>query len=270
MMMKNLKLWTVALVLLTGFVATSCLGDDDENDTTVRTNIGKLYSSYGGYLLKTTDGYSVTPSPNSVASALANGVDLSQYAGEVLYFAYDLSGATVDEVAKTATNVNFTGCMSLSNPVEVVYGTEADGLPNDSVGNTPIISLEHNGEKPQMMFDDVTLYVPANYIMERMENHVTLVYYTDEPADNTDDVMRLHLRYNSTGNELSTSVTSLEYYNYNLYYYLKFFDLSEAVRVFQGRNGTAPSSIQIVVQENPYSTDLDDERTAEKVYTVTR
>lgn len=272
--MKHLKvcnLWAVALALLTGFAFASCLGDDDDNETAVRTAIGKLYSTYGSYQFKTSDGYTITPSYSSVASAQANGVDLSDYAGQVLYFAYDLSTATVDETAKTATDVNFTGCMSLSNRVEVVYGTVADGLANDSIANAPIISLSDNGDKPSFMFDDVTLYLPADYTMSKVENSLTLVYYTDEPEDNG-DVMRLHLRYRSTGNALNGTVTSYEYYSYNLYYYVKFYDLTRAFSVYRNKNGypSNPSTIQIVTCENPYSLDLDDNQTAEKVYTVAR
>lgn len=260
----------VALTLLTGVSMTSCLGSDD-NETTVRTGIGKLYTTYGSYSFRTTDGYTITPSYNSVASALANGVDLSKYSGEVLYFAYDLADATVDETAKTATNVNFTGCMSLSNTVEVVYGTAADELPNDSTENMPIISLESNGDKPMFMFDDVTLFLPANYTMTKMESYLTLVYYTDEPKDN-DGVMRLHLRYNSKGSALSSLVTSYEYYSYNLFFYLKFYDLTNAFNAYRGKHGLSsnPTSIQIVTKENTYGTDLDDSQTMEKVYTVSK
>lgn len=268
--MRHLKFLMFALMLTMGFSLASCLDSDDDNAGSTGTAIGKLHYHFAGsYYFQTADGCTITPSYSSVSTALSNGTDLSQFVGQVLYFGYDTTDATWDETQTTLSNVNFTGCVPLSHPVEVVYGTAADQALNDSIENTPVISLSSYGDSPAFMFDQFTLYIPANYVMAKTENYLTLVYYTDEPEDN-DGVMRLHLRYNSTGTTLTTTVSSYEYYAYNLSFYLNFFDLTEAFQAYMAQNGLSsyPTTVEIVANENPYSLNLDDSQTAERVYTV--
>lgn len=269
--MKQVKFLMVALTLLMGVSLTSCLNSGG-SDNTLQLRVGKVYSTYGSYYFKTSDGYTITPTYASVASALADGLDLSKYVGTVIYFAIDIADATIDETAKTITDAVFSGCQTLTNTTEVVRGTAADKAANDSIGNTPIISLAPNAyESPSFMFDNYTLYLPTNYIIAKRENYVSLVYYTDEPEDNG-DVLRVHLRYNSKGSTLSSSATSYEYFVYQQpYFYLKFFDMSKIFTAYMAQKGGAaayPTKFQIVTHENAYSTNLEDSQTQEKVYTV--
>lgn len=270
--MKQFKFLMVAFSLLMGVSLTSCLNSSG-TDSTTRYAIGKVYSSLGSYYFKTADGYTITPTYASISSALASGNDLSKYVGEVVFFVYDAADATVDAASKTISDVKYGGCASLNNAVEVVNGTpdDTDKAINDSIENTPIISLAGtNDDKPAFYFDNYTLYLPANYTMAKTENYVSLVYYTEEEADN-DGVVRLHLRYNSKGSTVSPSITSYNYYVQTQlpYFYVKFYDLSNVFAAYnQGAGATYPTKVEIVAKENPYSTDLEDAQTAEKIYTV--
>lgn len=265
--MKHLKFLTIACTLLASISLTSCLDSDSDNDSIVNTAIGKLYYTYSP-ILKTTNGYTITFSPSSLSTALGNGVDLYDYAGEVLYVGYKTSTATIDETAKTISNAEFTGGLKLSHPVEVVYGTAADQLSNDSTATTPIISLKNGSDAPAFMIDNYTLFLPANYTIAQEKNYLTLVYYTEEPEDNNGDIMRLHLRYSSTGSSIGGTVNSYDYTAYNLSYYMTFYDLTNAFQAFMLQNGSYPATVQIVTKENPYSLDLEDSGTTENVYTV--
>lgn len=266
--MKQLKFLMAALLMVMGVTLSSCL-DSDSGDSTSRVGIGKVYSNYGSYSFKDLQGYTIIPTYASVASQLSNGNDLSKYVGDVVYFGYDIASATTDESAKTVTDVTFNGCFSLNSPVEVVEGTATDKAPNDSIENTPIISLKNGYDVPGFVFDNHTLYLPTNYTMTNAENYISLVYYTDE-EENNDDSLCLHLRYNSKGNKVSSPITSKDYTYYNLAYYMNYFDLSDVFYAHMSKhNLTAfPTKIKVLTKENSYSTSLDDDQTKENTYII--
>lgn len=267
--MKKLNLLVVALTLIMGVSFTSCLNSNSD-DTDSYAALAKLYSTYAGYSLKTSDGYTLYPTYASISSLEANGGDLSALVGDVVYVQYSLSDASVtDETSKTVTEVALNYLFSMNRPVEVIYGEASDNAANDSVANAAIYSMNYQGNNPQFIFDQSTVLLPIQHTVTTSHNYLTLVYYTDEPEDNG-DVLRLHLRYAQKGNDIGYSTTSYDLATYNLSFYSYFFDLSYAFNVYMMQNGAPawPTKVEIVAQQNEFSTSLDDASTVEKVYTV--
>lgn len=270
--MKQLKFLMVALTLLMGVSLTSCLNSDSDYVQQIPI-IAKVYNTYGSYTFKTNDGYTITPTMASVSACETAGIKLSEMAGKIAYIIYTADGLVLNETTKTLDGVTLVGALSLDNKVAVVPGKEIDKLPQDSIANSPILSLEANNGKPMFM-DATSILLPVHYTVKKNENYVTLVYYTDEPEDNG-DVLRLHLRLNTKGKDTGYSYTSYDYSN-NGYIglYLKAYDLTSVFMTYLQKKGMTPSAanypkkIEIVTQENSYSTDLTDSQTKEKVYTV--
>ena len=266
--MKQLKLLMLsALMLLMGVSFTSCL-DSDNDYVPTKSMYGKLYSSYGSYYFKLNNGYTITPSYASVAAIEANGTKLSTFDGHLVYFIYTAEGLEPNETTKTLDGVTLQGLITLDNTVQVVGGKEEDALPQDSIATSPIITMEYGQSKPEF-WDATTLLLPVQFSVKKAENYVTLVYYTDEEADNG-DILRLHLRLNAKGNALTSNYTSYEYASEGGYLgmYLRAYNLDDVFRIYMSKKGMGayPTQVQIVAQVNSYSTEMTEAQ--EKVYTV--
>lgn len=265
----------VAFTLLMGISLTSCLNSDNDYVQQIPV-IAKVQSSMFGYTFKTSDGYSITPTAASVASCESAGYKLSALEGKVSYILYTADGLELNETNKTLDGVTLLGAISLDNAAELVQGTKADKLHNDSIENTPIISLEDNNMKPYF-FDNTTIMLPVQYIVKKSSNFVSLVYYAGDEEDNG-DVLRLHLRYNATGKDVNSTATSYEYYSQAgaVGLYLRAYDLENIFVSYLHKKGLTPSpvnyptTIEIVANVNSYSTDLTDNQTEEKVFVVTK
>ena len=266
--MKQLKLLMLsALMLLMGVSFTSCLDSDNDYVQTISA-YGKLYSSYGSYYFRLNNGYTITPSYASVAAIEANGTKLSTFDGQLVYFLYTAEGLVPNETTKTLDGVTLQGLITLDNTVQVVGGKEEDALPQDSIATSPIITMEYEQSKPEF-WDATTLLLPVQFSVKKAENYVTLVYYTDEEADNG-DILRLHLRLNAKGKALTTNYTSYEYASQGGYLgmYLRAYNLDDVFRIYMSKKGMGayPTQVQIVTQVNSYSTEMTEAQ--EKVYTV--
>lgn len=263
-----MKFMMVALTLLMGLTMTSCL-DSESNDAEQFGAVAKLQGTMFYYTFHTTDGWTITLSDASIAKLEANGVTLGQFSGEVVYFVYDTAIATRDEVAKTIKDVNLLSITPLNNPVEIVYGEMPESsyserrADNDSIGNTPIITLQFdNGEKPSFIFDPSTLYLPSNYYISKIENYMTLVYYRDVQGEH-EDGPTLYLRYHSKGN--AYGATTAAYDTGIAYYFLKFYDLTQVLFEYETAYGT-PSKVYVKTQESEAEVGL--ELATEKEYVV--
>lgn len=265
--MKQTKFLLIAFALLAGISLTSCLDSNDDYEQSY-TAIVKVNGGLGAYSFKTADGSIITPSLASISSLEASGAKLSEMVGKVAYIIYTTEAATVDEVNKRVDNATLKGGVALNETVEVVNGTEADHLPNDSTTNAPIITLNYQSQLKPCFVDETSILLPIQYTLTKHQNYFTLVYHTEEPEDNN-GTMRLHLRYHSTGKSMSptTSYTYLGYGYIPLFY--KAYDLTYAFMAYMQRNGLSsyPTKIEIVTKESEYSTELGTD-TQTNTYTV--
>lgn len=272
--MKQIKFLMMALIM--GVVMTSCL-DSDDSSTSQNAAIGKLVGSYGSMYLTTTDGYKIYFSYESISTALANGIDLNNYVGQVLYCVYDTSSAVLDEANKSLSDAAILQFSSLSNPTGVVY-TDVPTEPwnvdaaTDSIGNAAIIELSDNVyEKPSFPFssDSYTLFLPVNYNILYSGSSVyyhslSLIYYPEEVTE--EGTLNLYLRYHTTAPEGSEMIKSSS--TYNPYYMYKYYDLREVFSAYRAQNGTSPTKVVIKYYSNSYNTEIKDSQSSEQSYTV--
>ncbi len=269
---KKIKFLAIAFTLILGISFTSCLNSD--NDTTAtRQYFAKVSSSYGYYYFQTADGVTITPTTASIANWEAtNKVQLSSYVGQFVFVVvtWDTSLVTVPDNSTSITGVDFGGLLPFDGTAEIV---DNKGASNDSISNAAIISLESSssGMKPYF-FDATTLILPVDYYMNAKYHYFTLVYYPEEQVNG--GPLTLYLRHNNMGDS-GTSTSSLDYANQSYYNYgylrllYKDFDLSRVFQAYEEKTGaSAPTKVNVVTVENPYSISLSDSQTAQKTYTV--
>ena len=267
MKMAKFKIWMVALTLIMGVSFTSCMNSD--NDTTrYGGTLAKVYSMYGvNYYFKTADGLTITPTSGSVAEIEARGFKFSEVEGEVVQIAYqwDSSVLEIPDNATEVSGVTLTGILSIDSPVEIV---DNPGASNDSISDTPIISLKKEASSiytyEPYYFDRTTLILPINYYLQTKPHSFTLVYYPNEEI--TDGIIKLYLRHKKSGDNMTPgSPTSWDYaVNGSSYLYWRSFNLQNILY-------SASSSLDkviVVAEENPSSVDLKDTSTKTNEYTV--
>lgn len=265
--MAKFKIWMVALTLIMGVSFTSCMNSD--NDTTIyRGALAKVYSMYGmSYYFKTAEGITITPTATSVAELEARGFKFSEVEGQVVQIAYqwDSSVLEIPDNATKIEGVALTGIISLDSQVEVV---DEPGAANDSISDTPIISLKKEVSSTfayePYYFDTNTLMLPINYYIQTKPHSFTLVYYPNE--ETTDGTIKLYLRHKKSGDNMNAgSPTSFDYaYNGSTYLYYRSFNLQ---KIAYSTNGSLDKVI-IVAEENANSVELDDDNTKTNEYTV--
>lgn len=266
--MKQLKFLMVAFTLLMGISLTSCL-DSDSDPYSYGYGYAKVVNSYGATYFTMGKDITITPSSGSVATLLANGIDISKMTNHVVYITYRWDPALINITTETKDlqGVDLMGALDLNNRSEIV---EEKGAANDSVNTAPIISLtsSQSSEVKPIFYDATTLLIPANYYMYSKIHYLTLKYYPNEETE--DNKLRLYLHHNAKGDE-STSATSTNYAQQGYLGFLqKAYDLTGIfARYALKHGGTRPTTLEIVTLENPYSVKLDDAQTKEKVYTVT-
>ena len=265
--MAKFKIWMVALTLIMGVSFTSCMNSD--NDTTMhRGALAKVYSMYGmSYYFKTAEGITITPTATSVAELEARGFKFSEVEGQVVQISYqwDSSVLEIPDNATKIEGVALTGIVSLDSQVEVV---DEPGAANDSISDTPIISLKKEVSSTfayePYYFDTNTLMLPINYYIQTKPHSFTLVYYPNE--ETTDGTIKLYLRHRKSGDNMNTgSPTSFDYaYNGSTYLYYRSFNLQ---KIAYSTSGSLDKVI-VVAEENSSSVDLKDTSTKTNEYTV--
>ncbi len=267
MKMAKFKIWMVALTLIMGVSLSSCMNSDDDT-TRSRGALAKVYSMYGmNYYFKTVDGITITPTATSVAELEARGFKFSEVEGQVVQIAYqwDSSVLEIPDNATKIEGVALTGIVSLDSQVEVV---DEPGAANDSISDTPIISLKKEVSSTfayePYYFDTNTLMLPINYYIQTKPHSFTLVYYPNE--ETTDGTIKLYLRHKKSGDNMTTgSPTSFDYaYNGSTYLYYRSFNLQ---KIAYSTSGSLDKVI-IVAEENANSVELDDNNTKTNEYTV--
>lgn len=267
MKMAKFKIWMVALTLIMGVSFTSCMNSD--NDTTrYGGTLAKVYSMYGmNYYFKTADGLTITPTATSVAELEARGFKFSEVEGQVVQISYqwDSSVLEIPDNATKIEGVTLTGIISLDSQVEVV---DEPGAANDSISDTPIISLKKEASSnftyEPYYFDTNTLMLPINYYIQTKPHSFTLVYYPNEEM--SDGIIKLYLRHKKSGDNMTTSSpTSWDYaLNGSTYLYYRSFNLQ---KIAYSTSGSLDKVI-IVAEENANSVELDDNNTKTNEYTV--
>lgn len=233
--MKKIKFLSLALILVLGVLTTSCLNSSNSSqDGGVGGGMVKVYESYNstsGIVMQSSDGYMIYPTAQSVASLSAQGKNLSQLVGKVVYALYSVEAIGVDENTKVLSDVTLINYYELNEKLNVIDATRAEALLNPDVygnveGNAAIISMTVGEDKPVLMFDQYTLMLPINHWMKKTENELTLNYFKNDIEEQ--GVLTLYLSYNEgSTNSSSATYTSLELYGYGyrgLYTY--FYDLT--------------------------------------------
>lgn len=261
--MAKFKIWMVALTLIMGVSLSSCF--DSDNDTNeYGARIAKVNSIYGmSYYFETLDGLTITPTASSIAALENNGFKFSEVDGKMVYITYQWDTAVL-EIPNNATKiegVTLSGIASLDSPVEIVYER---GAENDSISDTPIITMKYdNTEVKPYFFDRSTLVLPINYFIQSYSHSFTLVYYPNE--ETVDGNVKLYLRHKKgRDNMTSSSPTSwdqLLYYNLP-HIFWRSFDL----RSLQGY--VSLDKVIVEADENNFSVDLKDNNTKTNQYTV--
>lgn len=262
--MKHLKLLMAALAMMMGLTMTSCLESDDEYKQTY-TAVAKLNGNYGTYQFVTPDGFTITPSLASISSFEGNNGSLLTHVGKVFLVYYTLAdGQTIDENTTSVSEVKLEGLMPIDRPVEVV---EEEGDMNDSINNTPIITLKYSEELKPAFFDRSTLYLCVNYYMENVTHDMTLMYYPNRMEYTDMPTFYLHHDKN-TDNILAPQSTS--YYwasaGYFSFFYMTF-DISDALYRYNMDNGASgmAQKVRVVAYENGAGIDMETAKTAEYI-----
>lgn len=265
--MAKLKIWMVALTLIMGVSLTSCMNSDNDN-TGYGGALAKVYSMYGlNYYFKTAEGLTITPTATSVAELEARGFKFSEVEGKVVQIAYqwDSSVLEIPDNATKIEGVTLIGISSLDSQVEVV---DEPGAVNDSISDTPIITLKKEASSTYTYepyyFDENTLILPINYYIRTKPHSFTLVYYPNE--ETTDGIIKLYLRHRKSGDNMTaSSPTSWDYaLNNSTYLYYRSFNLQKIMY----STSVSLNKVIIVAEENANSVDLKDSNTQTKEYTV--
>ena len=270
--MKQFKFLAFALTMMMGLVMTSCLNSDDptsEGDVGGMVKVVESFYSTSGVALLTIDGYTIIPTVSSVASLSTNGKNITEMVGKVVFALYSTENATVDSSMKIIQDAHLTNYYLLSQQLRVIETTKEESLADpeaygDSIGNAAILTMEQGMDSPTYLFDDYTLMLPVNHKMNKVNNYLTLVHYTEEPED--EGYLTLYLRYTAAGadsNNSSHSSYDLYAYGYRgIYSY--FYDLTPLFTGFATTTQTRPT-LRIVAYESPDGT-LEDATT--KTYEV--
>lgn len=266
----------MALTLMMGVTFTSCL-DSEDNGVRSGVAIARVSSSLGLTFFQTADGHTITPSPESVSALEANGVNMGNLIGEIVYVMYtwDSTQLTVEEGTDIA-GVDLYALASMDSPVEIV---SEKGAPNDSTANMPVIDLgvtstsTPNNEAQAQFFDANTLLLPINYYINNYLHYFTLVYYPND--DVNADMPTLYLRHKNWNDKSVTpgsptaQVQGL--YGGVLNAYVRAFDLTAVLnryRLDHGMGANTPLPVRIVFSTATNTTTLD-ENTPTKSYTYT-
>ena len=149
-----------AFALLAGISLTSCLKSENDN-TRTGGGIVKVNNLYGTPVFTTLDGKTITPSAVSLAAAKAKGFDVFKYDGQVaqLMYTWDSSTLQINETTREIKGVTLQQFYPMNSRVELVA---KDGAANDSISDTPILSLrkETSGTKYEPYFWGNTLILP--------------------------------------------------------------------------------------------------------------
>lgn len=269
--MAKFKNWMVALTLIMGVSFTSCM-DSEDNSMRSGTVMAKLHDGgfmgMSDYYFETLDGITIRPTSASIKDVEAAGFKFSESNGEIvqIWYQWDSEEVIIPEGATEVEGVTLAGISSLDSPVEIVYNK---GEANDSISDTPIISLEYevNSEYKYEPYywDRTTLVLPIEYYLQSKPHSFTLVFYPEE--ERTDGVAKLYLRHRKGGDSMTTySLTSWAYFlngGYSLY--CRSFNLEE---VLNSASGVSIDKVIVVTEENENSVDLKDKATETKEYTV--
>lgn len=270
--MKRLNSLVLAFALLIGLSLTSCLNSDPD-PTSYATPVVKVHTSYlgMGVYFETMDGLRIEPTESSYNSTLAQGINWNSYNGQVvqLVYSYDTTSpdVTIDDTG--IYGVTLISLVPMNSAVEVV---RAEGAPNDSIGNMPIIAIgedNYNGEPIETQYwDATTLLMPINYYISNVTHTFTLEYhpYEEAPADGS---LRLYLEHNKQSDRPTTQYTSWNQALYgNTYLYYRAFDLSPISNYLMSAEGRQmPTKLTIVAREDEYNLELTDS-TPTKEYVV--
>lgn len=285
-MKQRFKFLTLAVALMAGLTMTSCLGDSGDPVDGRFGVIAKVYSSYfTTFRTPGVDPITITPTEASINSIVTNNPDfsMSNLNGRIVSIGYSWNPELIQFPADTKEydGVSLISIESLDEATLVV-SAGAVGTENDSVATHPIISLnpQVNGYTYKPYFFDnnrteiivpVQYYVPLN--SQATSFNVSLVYYPDDPdtqADKANGILRLHVNYRVHGvEEFSTQYKSsdIDITYYGMRYFYKAFRLSGNIRMAWG--GSLPSAVNLVADENQFSTKLDDSQTKhDQVYPV--
>lgn len=272
--MKQLKLFTLGLALVAGMSLTSCLNNDSNNVSIgtpiVKVYAGGIYTSSSYYFTTPGNAVTIIPTEASINSVQNLGFSFRDYVGKIVQIGYQWDPAVLN-IPSNATEiegVELYGAQSLDFPTTVITQAE-QGSERDSVATHTLRAIGYTdswgNEANPFFFDDTKreIVVPISYYAAQGASSVsiTAVYYPDEPltqADKANNTLRLHVNYRVHGVEhVSSQYATTAYVA---------FDLDE--HIINRWGATTWDNVNLVIQQNAYSTDLEDAQTKETVYKV--
>lgn len=271
--MKQLKLFTLGLALLAGGMSlTSCLNGDSNymNNATpiVKVCAGSYITSY--YFVTPGNTVTIYPTEASINSIQSNGFSFLSQVGKIMQIGYQWDPNVIDIPADATEieGVELFGVQSLDFPTSVV--AQADkGTSRDSVATHTLCSIGYRdswgGEAKPFFFDDTKreIVVPLSYYAAQGASSASLtaVYYPEDPATQTDkanNTLRLYVNYRVHGVEhVSSQYSTMSYVAFDL-----------KTKILPNWGSSVWDNVNLVIQQNSYSTDLDDASTKETVYKV--
>lgn len=238
--MKQMKFIVVAVMaVLMSMSVTSCMkGDDNPNQTA--GGIVEI-SSYMGLTSMTMldGGYKILPLNTTVEKIFP-----SDKMGYVVYSFDPNSEANVNFQSTKTISANLEYAVSIDNAVEVA---STKGAPNDSVGDASIKGIQNiidSGAAKFTIKKDKAI-MGVEYYMTKKEHYTSLVCYSDEMTSSSTDLV-LYLKHDMNGDDKNASGTSYNYYQSGyIPFYIKSFDLNQAISAFRRNVGNEPQNIVI-------------------------